>query len=100
MIRLFIFIPWVLSLFFLIISPGTLFAKEYSIAMITWRGETIAEKGFIDELDKSTYDIVLTKYNADQDDFRLQKIITRIQSNPVDIIYVFGTKKTTPKKRI
>ncbi|WP_299980289.1 ABC transporter substrate-binding protein [Desulfobacula sp.] len=94
MIRLFFFIPCILGLFFFIIAPGPLFAKEYCIAMITWRGETIAEKGFIDELNKSTYDIVLTKYNADQDNFRLQKIITQIQSNPVDIIYVFGTTAT------
>jgi putative ABC transport system substrate-binding protein len=93
-IRLLIFIPWGLSLFLFIISPGLLFAKEYRIAMITWRGETIAEKGFIDELVYSTHDIVLTKYHADQDNFRLQKIITRIQNSPVDIIYVFGTTAT------
>ncbi|MCD4742462.1 MAG: ABC transporter substrate-binding protein, partial [Desulfobacteraceae bacterium] len=74
--------------------PGPVFAKEYCIAMITWRGETIAEKGFIDELDKSTHEITLIKYNADQDNARLQKIITRICSNPVDIIYVFGTTAT------
>ncbi|MCD4721177.1 MAG: ABC transporter substrate-binding protein, partial [Desulfobacula sp.] len=69
-------------------------AEEYCIAMIMWRGETIAEKGFIDELDKSTYDIALTKYNADQNNQRLQKIITQIQNNPVDNIYVFGTTAT------
>ncbi|MCP4719191.1 MAG: hypothetical protein GY860_07015 [Desulfobacteraceae bacterium] len=62
--------------------------------MITWRGETIAEKGFIDELDKSALNIALIKYNAGQDDFQLQKIITQIQNNPVDIIYVFGTTAT------
>jgi len=94
MIRLFFFIPCVLGLVFLIISPCPAFAKEYCIAMITWRGETIAEKGFIDELNNSAHDIALTKYNAGQDDFRLQKIITQIQNNPVDIIYVFGTTAT------
>ncbi|MCD4674619.1 MAG: ABC transporter substrate-binding protein [Desulfobacula sp.] len=92
MIRLFFFIPCVLSLF--VFLPGHIFAKEYSIAMITWRGETVAEKGFIDGLDNSTYDIALTKYHADQDDFQLQKIITQIQNNSVDIIYVFGTTAT------
>ena len=94
MIRLFSLIPCVLSLFIFILSPRPLFAKEYCIAMITWRGETIAEKGFIDELDNSTHDITLIKYNADQDECRLQKIITRIHNNPVDIIYVFGTTAT------
>jgi putative ABC transport system substrate-binding protein len=83
---------WVLA--FIIISTNPVFAREYSIAMITWRGETIAEKGFIDELDKSDYNIALTKYNADQDYSQLQKIITKIQSKPVDIIYVFGTTAT------
>jgi len=94
MIRLFFFIPCVLSLFFLILSPCPAFTKEYCIAMITWRGETIAEKGFIDELNKCPHDIALTKYNADQDNFRLQKIITQIRNNPVDLIYVFGTTAT------
>jgi len=88
------FIPGVWVLIFFIISPGPVIAKEYRIAMITWRGETIAEKGFIDELDKSAYDVALTKYHADQDNFRLQKIITQIQNTPVDIIYVFGTTAT------
>ncbi|RLC29242.1 MAG: hypothetical protein DRH32_07690 [Deltaproteobacteria bacterium] len=94
MIRLFFPIACVLSLFFLIITPCPAFAGKYCIAMITWRGETIAEKGFIDELGKSAHDIALTKYNADQDDLRLQEIITRIRNSPVDIIYVFGTTAT------
>lgn len=94
MIRLFFPIACVLSLFFLILAPCPAFAGEYCIAMITWRGETIAEKGFIDELGKSAHDIALIKYNADQDELRLQEIITRIRKNPVDIIYVFGTTAT------
>jgi len=91
---LFGFIPCIWALFIFIISPCPASAEEYCIAMIMWRGETIAEKGFIDELDKSTYDIALTKYNADQNNQRLKKIITQIQNNPVDIIYVFGTTAT------
>jgi putative ABC transport system substrate-binding protein len=79
----------------MIALPCPVLAKEYRIAMITWRGETIAEKGFIDELNKrQAYDITLTKYNAAQDNQRLQKIIERIQSSPLDIIYVFGTTAT------
>lgn len=82
------------TLVFLIFFPDPLIAKEYRIAMITWRGETVAEKGFIDELNKSTYDISFIKYHADQDDSRLQKIITKIQESPVDLVYVFGTTAT------
>lgn len=88
------FIPGVWILAFILILPGSVSAGKYCIAMITWRGETIAEKGFIDELGKSSHDIALTKFNADQDDSRLQKIITQIQKSPVDVIYVFGTTAT------
>jgi len=95
MIRLLFFMPCILSLFFMTIFPCPVFAKEYRVAMITWRGETIAEKGFIDELSKSrAYDITLIKYNAAQDNQRLQKIIEQIQRSPMDIIYVFGTTAT------
>ena len=83
---------WTLVIFIGCACPG--FAKPYKIAMITWRGETIAEKGFIDELNTRNLDIALTKYNAAQDPFLLQKIITRIQEDPADIIYVFGTTAT------
>jgi len=58
---LFGFIPCIWALFIFIISPCPASAEEYCIAMIMWRGETIAEKGFIDELDKSTYDIALNQ---------------------------------------
>ena len=94
MIRLFSFIICVLNLFIFSIAPSSVFAKEYRIAMIMWRGETMAEQGFIDELDKSIYETALIKYNAAQDSFQLQKIITRIRDNPVDMIYVFGTTAT------
>ena len=94
MIRLFSFILCTLSLFNISIAPWSASAEEYCIAMITWRGETIAEQGFIDELEKSIHEITLIKYNADQDNSQLKKIITQIQNNPVDIIYVFGTTAT------
>jgi putative tryptophan/tyrosine transport system substrate-binding protein len=86
--------PYIWVFLFLIILPSALWAKEYQIAMITWRGETIAEKGFIDELNKSAHDMAVTKYHAGQDNFQLQRIITQIQATPVDIIYVFGTTAT------
>lgn len=94
MIRLSPFIYCALGLTFILIMPGFSVAEEYRIAMITWRGETPAEKGFIDELNHSTHDIVFTKYNADQDMQKLQDIISQIQASPVDIIYVFGTTAT------
>ncbi|MEA3434940.1 MAG: ABC transporter substrate-binding protein [Thermodesulfobacteriota bacterium] len=84
-----------LVLFISLIPISFAFAEtSYNVAMITWRGETVAELGFIDELDKSTCDVTLIKYHADQNRNRLQKIITKIQSTPVDLIYVFGTTAT------
>ena len=79
---------------FLIASAAPAFSKQYRIAMITWRGETTAEKGFIHELKNTGYDIALAKYNAGQDVNRLQEIITEIQKTPADLIYVFGTTAT------
>ena len=78
---------------FLSLIPGYFaFAeKNCTVAMITWRGETVAERGFMDELDKNTYDVTFIKYHANQNRKRLQIIITKIQSTPVDLIYVFGT---------
>jgi len=82
-------------LFLCLIYPSFASAeKSYKIAMITWRGETQAERGFIDELNKSNCNVKFIKYHANQNRKRLQKIITRIQSTPVDLIYVFGTTAT------
>jgi len=75
--------------------PSLSFAeKTYKVAMITWRGETEAERGFIDELRNCNCSVSLKKYHANQNRKRLQKIITMIQSTPFDLIYVFGTTAT------
>jgi len=84
-----------LVLFISLIPISFAFAEtNYNVAMITWRGETQAEQGFIDELNKSKCNVKFIKYHANQNRKRLQKIITRIQSTPVDLIYVFGTTAT------
>ncbi|MCP4021987.1 MAG: ABC transporter substrate-binding protein [Desulfobacteraceae bacterium] len=77
-----------------LLLPAMVTAAHHTIAMITWRGETIAEKGFMDELERSGVDISLDKYHANQDKDRLQQIITGIEEKPVDLIYVFGTTST------
>jgi len=79
---------------FAMVFVSPLWAQPATIAMITWRGETMAEKGFIDELDSSAYDIQIKKYHADQDYGKLLTIIHNIQKAPVDLIYVFGTTAT------
>ncbi|MBU1340579.1 MAG: hypothetical protein KKE44_00785 [Proteobacteria bacterium] len=93
--------PWALALAVILVpAPGRFHAKAYAVAMVTWRGETIAENGFIQELDKSLLDIAITKYHADQDEEKLKAVITQIQRTPVDLIYVFGTiaTKTVPER--
>ena len=78
-----------------LIHPSFAYAeKSYKIAMITWRGETQAEQGFIDELESSNYRITFKKYHANQNRRNLKKIIKRIQGTYVDLIYVFGTTAT------
>ena len=68
--------------------------KSYKIAMITWRGETPAERGFIDELRKTDHIISFKIYHANQNRMQLHKIISRIQKIHFDLIYVFGTTAT------
>jgi len=64
------------------------------VAMITWRGDTLAESGFIEGLDAGGYDIHLAKYPVNRDFNLLQAAITALQKDPVDLIYVFGTTAT------
>lgn len=68
--------------------------KTWTLAMITWRGETDAERGFLDGLDRNAHAITIQTYHADQSTSNLRRIIKRIQSQPVDLIYVFGTTAT------
>lgn len=65
-----------------------------TIAMITWRGETEAERGFVDGLAAYQPPVTLVRFHADQDLARLDTIIGTIQKAPVDLIYVFGTIAT------
>lgn len=69
--------------------------RDFQIAMIMWRGETEAERGFMDGLKKARLKIAFQKYNACQDLVRLNSIIGRIEFVPIDLIYCFGT--TTAK---
>lgn len=81
-------------LIFILLTGESVSAKTYQIAMITWRGETTAEKGFIDELAAGGYETSITKYHADQDYGKLLSIIEQIKQSNSNLIYVFGTTAT------
>ena len=78
-------------------SITTAFAKDhFNVAMITWRGKTKAEQGFIDSLNKSRYRYIVRvqHYDAGQDLTRLNRFLTKLEKKPVDLIYTFGTTST------
>lgn len=64
------------------------------IAMITWRGETDAERGFEEGINRSRGPVNIVRYPADQDMSKLERIIAAINQDPVSLIYVFGTTAT------
>lgn len=68
---------------------GSLSARR--LAMITWRGETRAEKGFTDGLAQAGCAPTLVKHHADQNLARLHEVIKDLEQNAPNLIYVFGT---------
>ncbi|CCK79713.1 ABC transporter substrate-binding protein [Desulfobacula toluolica] len=71
--------------------------KIHRVAMVTWRGETPAEKGFSDGLKYYGHAIHIIKYHANQDMQLLDDAIAALGKSDVDLIYVFGT---TSAKRV
>ena len=65
-----------------------------TVAMITWRGDTLAESGFVDGLNGYGYDVHFKKYPVNQDLNLLAAAIVALQKDPVDLIYIFGTTAT------
>jgi ABC-type uncharacterized transport system substrate-binding protein len=82
---------------------GLASAKDLKIAMILWRGETEAEKGFQQGLKEFGYSVQYTVMNAGQDRTELGRLL-REELNPklnnFDYIYVFGTTVASATKSI
>jgi len=73
-----------------------------SVAMILWRGQTEAEKGFINEFEKSGYNLEYEIYDAGQNQNILDEIIkTKLAPNlnKHDYIYTFGTTVSLSVKK-
>ncbi len=81
------------GLFISLVQPAAA-DKNFQVAMITWRGETDAERGFMEGMQNSGYHITFRKYDANQNLKQLTRVITEIETIPFDLIYVFGTTAT------
>jgi putative ABC transport system substrate-binding protein len=82
---------------------GSVDAKTLKIAMVLWRGETEAEKGFKDGLEELGHPAEYVVMNAGQDRGELGRLL-REQLKPrmetFDYVYVFGTTATLATKTI
>jgi len=68
--------------------------KPLRIAMLLWRGETKAERGFKDGLKELGYSVEYTIMSAGQDREELRRILRNDiapKLNDLDYIYTFGT---------
>jgi putative ABC transport system substrate-binding protein len=78
-------------------------AKDLKIAMVLWRGETEAEKGFREGLKELGYSVQYTVTNAGQDRTELGRLL-REELKPkldgFDYVYLFGTTVASAAKSI
>ena len=72
----------------------TAVAQPYTVAMITWRGDTLAEWGFMEGLSHYDYDLRFIKFSTNQEIKQLDAAITALKKDRVDLIYTFGTTAT------
>lgn len=98
-------VPILLSLFSLPAFGNVLLAagKNLKIAMVLWRGETKAEKGFQDGLKELGYSAKYTVVNAGQDRAELGRLLReelRPKLDEFDYIYIFGTTATQATRTI
>jgi len=87
----------------ILVCPSLSNAKDLKIAMVLWRGETEAEKGFQQGLKEFGYSVQYTVMNAGQDRTELGRLL-RENLKPTldnfDYIYVFGTTVALTTKSI
>lgn len=65
-----------------------------TVAVITWRGDTPAELGFIEGLSSYGYDLRFIRYQVNQEIKQLDSAIAALKKDKVDLIYIFGTTAT------
>ena len=83
--------------------PASTSAKDLKIAMMLWRGETEAEKGFREGLRELGYSVQYTVTNAGQDRTELGRLL-REELKPkledFDYVYLYGTTVAAAAKII
>ncbi len=100
----FLVIVWVmLAVVSLFGTPLSAAEKKLNIAMILWRGETPAERGFKDGLRELGYSVQFTIMRSRQDRKKMGRVL-RTQLKPTlhqyDYIYTFGTTVTKAAKYV
>ncbi len=101
-----VFFGWIfLAVFFLPTFANEVLAgaKTLKIAMVLWRGETEAEKGFQQGLKEFGYSVQYTVMNAGQDRTELGRLLRENlepKLDTFDYIYVFGTTVASATKSI
>lgn len=95
-------LPCMILVVFFCCLPGKIVsAKDLHIALIVWRGETEAEKGFKDELRELGYSVQYTVFNAEQDKSTLARILrAELKPEQFDYIYTFGTTASKMTQQI
>lgn len=97
-----IFYPMLAVAAMLMITAPPVFAgaKNLTIALILWRGETPAERGLKDELKAMGYSVQYISFNAEQQKKNLTKILRESEPklDEFDYIYSFGTTATKAAK--
>ncbi len=68
--------------------------KIYTIYMVLWRGETLAEKGFKSYFKENKVRVKFIIKDCKQDKKKLKEIINDIRKQKPDLIYTFGTTVT------
>lgn len=74
-----------------------------TVLMIQWRGETPAEKGFMDELQRTVAGIEFVTFDADQDKDRLLNYLRGEftgKARRFDYVYSFGTTASEMVRRV
>ncbi len=82
-------------LFIIITCAVPALSEEKKIAILTWRGVTESELGFVDYLEKQDVEISFNWYDCGKDKDSLMVILEKIDSLQPHAIYSFGTTITS-----